>query len=334
MSAKQGKIITFYSYKGGVGRTMILANVAWILASNGKKVLMVDWDLEAPGLHRYFHPFLRDKDLTSTEGLIDFLTDFIDAAFTPPDETEEDDENWHVPFANILRFAVSLDWHFPQKGTIDFVPAGRQGNFYSTHVNSFNWDRFYEIGGGRFLETVKDKMRADYDYILIDSRTGISDTSGICTIQMPDILVVIFSGNDQSILGTAGVITSINKQWQAYNKNNSQRVIFPVFSRTDRTEKNKLDLTRNYVKSKFTPFLQQHLSKTEVEDYWRNVEIPYISWYAYEEVLATFDETLEQRESLLSAIEPFVTFLTNKEVTKLVAPNKKERENILFQFAR
>jgi len=37
---------------------MALANVAWILAANGRRVLVVDWDLESPGLHRFFHPFL------------------------------------------------------------------------------------------------------------------------------------------------------------------------------------------------------------------------------------------------------------------------------------
>ena len=44
-----GRIITFYSYKGGTGRSMALANVAWLLASNGQRVLAIDWDLEAPG---------------------------------------------------------------------------------------------------------------------------------------------------------------------------------------------------------------------------------------------------------------------------------------------
>jgi len=58
-----GEIITFYSYKGGTGRSMALANVAWVLASNGRRVLVIDWDLEAPGLHRYFKPFLLDKEL-------------------------------------------------------------------------------------------------------------------------------------------------------------------------------------------------------------------------------------------------------------------------------
>ena len=38
----EGKIVTFYSFKGGVGRTMALANVAWILASNGLRVLVAD----------------------------------------------------------------------------------------------------------------------------------------------------------------------------------------------------------------------------------------------------------------------------------------------------
>ena len=48
-SQRQGKIVTFYSYKGGTGRTMALANVAWVLASFGHRVLAVDWDLEGAG---------------------------------------------------------------------------------------------------------------------------------------------------------------------------------------------------------------------------------------------------------------------------------------------
>jgi cellulose biosynthesis protein BcsQ len=43
-------ICTFYSYKGGVGRSMALANAAHILAQFGLRVLMIDFDLEAPGL--------------------------------------------------------------------------------------------------------------------------------------------------------------------------------------------------------------------------------------------------------------------------------------------
>ena len=71
--ARRARIVTFYSYKGGTGRSMALANVAWILAAYGKRVLVVDWDLEAPGLHRYLHPFLEDKELKLSDGVIDMV---------------------------------------------------------------------------------------------------------------------------------------------------------------------------------------------------------------------------------------------------------------------
>src|SRR3954462_14549608 len=79
-AAAQGRIITFFSYKGGTGRSMALANVAWLLASAGNRVLVIDWDLEAPGLHRYFEPFLDDKSLEDSTGIIDFVLEFATAA--------------------------------------------------------------------------------------------------------------------------------------------------------------------------------------------------------------------------------------------------------------
>jgi Mrp family chromosome partitioning ATPase len=87
ISRKPGRIITFYSYKGGTGRTMAVSNVAWILASNGYDVLLIDWDLEAPGLHRYLRPFLIDRELVDTPGLIDYMWDTAEVCMTPsPDK--------------------------------------------------------------------------------------------------------------------------------------------------------------------------------------------------------------------------------------------------------
>ncbi len=50
----EGTVVTFYSYKGGVGRSFALANVGTALASWGYRVLCIDWDLDAPGLTHYF----------------------------------------------------------------------------------------------------------------------------------------------------------------------------------------------------------------------------------------------------------------------------------------
>jgi hypothetical protein len=62
---------------------MALANISWILASNGYRVLTIDWDLEAPGLPRFFQPFLDDHVLASTPGLIDFFADYVESAVSP-----------------------------------------------------------------------------------------------------------------------------------------------------------------------------------------------------------------------------------------------------------
>jgi predicted acylesterase/phospholipase RssA/tetratricopeptide (TPR) repeat protein len=81
-------IYTFYSFKGGVGRSMALANIAEAFYLNGLKVVMVDWDLEAPGLESYF--FEREPNASTSEsaplegvdliqsrlGLIDLLTEY------------------------------------------------------------------------------------------------------------------------------------------------------------------------------------------------------------------------------------------------------------------
>src|SRR5438105_13541357 len=77
----KGQILTFYSFKGGVGRTMSLANVATLLAQRRRRVLAIDFDLEAPGLHRYFlNPETefgadRARPATPQLGVIEFFTE-------------------------------------------------------------------------------------------------------------------------------------------------------------------------------------------------------------------------------------------------------------------
>jgi tetratricopeptide (TPR) repeat protein len=303
-----GKIITFYSYKGGTGRSMAVANIAWILASSGKRVLTVDWDLEAPGLHRYYAPFLSDKDLTGSEGLIDLLIEFRDA--TAIGGPEASDDKWHESYADIAAYVVSLDWDFPRGGTLDFLPAGRQGASYSARVNSFDWVEFYERrGGGVFLEAVKERMRADYDYVLIDSRTGVSDTSGICTVQMPDAVVVCFTLNNQGVKGSAAVAHSIYEQRLRKGR---EIDIFPVPMRVEPFEKNKLDLRREYAKDMFKLF-PAYLPPQARAQFQEDTQVKYLPYYAYEEILATFGNRPGESEStsLLAPAERLTAYLTD-----------------------
>jgi WD40 repeat protein len=334
---RKGKVITFYSYKGGTGRSMVLANVAWILASGGKQVLVIDWDLEAPGLHRYFAPFLPDPELTSTDGLIEFVRAYEDKAMTREGPREESPEKWYEPFANILRYAISLEnYTFPEGGGIDLVPAGRQGPLYAPHVNSFNWQNFYErLGGGAFLELVRRRMAAEYDYILIDSRTGVSDTSGICTVQMPDILAVCFTANNQGIQGAAAVAASVRKQWGAAEPPPERPLrIFPVLCRIDPFEKHKLELRQEYAREEFGLFLD-HLSGQQRAGYWGAVEIPYVPYYAYEEILAAFGDRPRRETTLLACLERLTGYLTDGEVNQLrEPPTESQRRSFLAWYER
>src|SRR5260370_34595385 len=83
-------------------------------------------------------------------------------------------------------------------------------------MSAFNWIDFFErLDGRTILLNARDQLRKVYDYILIDSRTGVSDTSGICTVEMPDTLVVCFTLNDQSIIGASGITESVLAQREA-----------------------------------------------------------------------------------------------------------------------
>jgi WD40 repeat protein len=327
MPEPEGRIITFYSYKGGTGRSMILANVAWILASNGKRVLTLDWDLEAPGLHRYFYPFLLDKDIAASDGIINFVDEFKRKAMTPPAPGETLEPDWYVSYANILRYAAALRWDFPPGGRLDFVPAGRQDRSYPEAVNSFDWQEFYaRLGGGKFLEAARQHMKRNYDYTLIDSRTGVSDTSGICTMQFPDDLVICYTLNNQSIRGAAAVAAA------AATARGEALRIFPVPMRVDPFEKDKLDLRRQLAKQMFASF-PAHLQEAEREvSYRANTLVPYIPYYAYEEILATFGDPVPAASgSLLESVERITAFLIGPEF-KAQPVREGLRQRILAEF--
>ncbi|MFL6333967.1 MAG: KGGVGR-motif variant AAA ATPase [Pyrinomonadaceae bacterium] len=321
-----GTIITFYSYKGGTGRSMSLANVAWILASAGNRVLAVDWDLEAPGLHRYFMPFLRDKKLTSTEGLIDFADEYKTKAMTPPPDGRPLAEDWYLAYANLSHYAVQLEWNFDGGGYIDFVPAGRQDDGYSALVNSFNWKTFFtELGGSRLLDVVKDRLRVDYDYILIDSRTGVSDTSGICTVKMPDVLVVCFTLNNQGIEGAASVANSV------YQQRGPAIKIFPVPMRLDNGEKERQETRMAYAKEQFFQFPNDDSFGTK-RQYWKDARVSYVPYYSFEEVLTPFAEKDEKNASMLDSAERLTAFLTTGQITKLTPPPERLRLKKLAEY--
>ncbi|NGZ11754.1 MAG: TIR domain-containing protein [Nitrospira sp. LK70] len=330
-----GKIFTFYSYKGGTGRTMALANIAWILASRGKRVLVIDWDLEAPGLHRYFAPFLSDPKLSETDGLMEFLARYVvDVTKELPEDTALDDK-WYRPYADIKRYAEPIEWQFPDSGGIDIVGAGRQNASYGARVNRFDWDGFYKrFGGGAFLDETVEQMKAAYHYVLIDSRTGISDTSGICTIHLPDALVVFYTLNNQSIEGASGITDHV-----VVNRRGRSKEPFRVWSmatRVELAEKEKLEARRLFARERFAPFLETlaGLGNQQNEDYWGEMEVLYDPFYAYDEILATVADLPGRTNSVLAAFERLCARITNGDVSRLGDVSETKRREALELYSR
>lgn len=183
---------TFYSYKGGVGRTLALANVAAQLAKFGRKVLVVDFDLEAPGLSTLK---LFDRAIDQP-GLIDFVRAYL--------------VNGEVPDASSFVYeckASGPDYSF----NIDIMPAGSGGADYSEAYSSIDWSELYEsMNGFLLMEDLRAQWeRAGYDYVFIDSRTGHTDAGGICTRQLPDAVAVVFFPNLQNLRGLEKTVPSI-----------------------------------------------------------------------------------------------------------------------------
>jgi hypothetical protein len=168
------------------------------------------------------------------------------------------------------------------------------------------------------------------DYILIDSRTGISDTSGICTVQMPDDLVVCYTLNRQSVRGAAAVARSAFEQRRKPDTQPGLRV-WPLATRIELAEKDRLEEARQIARGEFEMFVM-HLPRKEREYYWGRAEILYQPYFAYEEVLAVFADKRHQTNSMLAAFESMVSYFTDGEVMQLGPLPDDQRQEILRQY--
>jgi MinD-like ATPase involved in chromosome partitioning or flagellar assembly len=329
-----GRVVTFYSYKGGTGRSMALANVAWLLALDGRRVLTIDWDLEAPGLHRYFHPFMDDPSQTGTEGLLDFAMHVADVA-AADEALETRNEDFFFQHARLDTFIEPLDCDFlPEGAELGFIGPGRQGPAYGQQLGLFNWHQFYsKLRGRQFIDAALRRLRSHYDYILIDSRTGVSDTAGICTVHVPDVLVVCFTLNDQSILGASAIAEYVRSQRAADESARNFRVL-PVASRVEVvSEHDKRQTALDYAKQAFGPCLGR-MSAAERETYWGQTQLVYLPFYAFEEIPAVFGDDPRAEFSLTTSIRRLASYVVGGGGVREAQLEPSKRKALLQRYLR
>ncbi len=339
---RPAEVVVFYSYKGGTGRSMLLSNVAWLLASVGLRVLVIDWDLEAPGLHRYFKPFLReDPELKETDGVIQWVTDYWYAAVDAPTQSteilvrESANPRHYIKGLSIAHFAGT-------DGGIDFLGPGRQDASYADSVADFDWGQLYEnLKGEEFIRYSKEVLAKDcgYDFVLVDSRTGVSDTSGICTVGLADTLVVCFTYNNQSVIGAANVAADIRRQ--AEQRRSSQTGpetgrtfrVLPVPSRVDDLDPERLERRQRFAWDRFSELLSTEIPRDQQQTYWVNVQIKHQGFFSYEEVLAACVNRPGDPQSVLGSVTQLVRVLTDGAVPEGSALSDVQRRTLRELFA-
>ncbi|MGO8903941.1 MAG: KGGVGR-motif variant AAA ATPase [Isosphaeraceae bacterium] len=211
------QILAFYSFKGGVGRSMAVLNLAYSLAAKGRHVLVLDMDLEAPGLSGFLH---REKEIA------DFakgdMVDLVKWASSVKLPIELSDYPPLTDYAVVVppEKVVSGHGHPSESGRLDIIPVEEERDYYdrlaALDLGKYDQEDLVRTGSVlrdwlkslRFSIEVPDyygpncERTASYNYVLVDSRTGITETGGLCIGPLSDQLVVLTALNDQNIQGT------------------------------------------------------------------------------------------------------------------------------------
>ena len=173
---------------------MAMMNCAAELAKRGRRILVVDFDLEAPGLESFDLPQSKKK----RKGVVDYVTEYLNSNVAP----------------SIEQYVYKSRLDKDSNNELWFMFAGDKTTKYSQKFNSINWQYLYEHRDGFLLfENLKAQWNEhlEPDYVFVDSRTGYTDVGAICTRQLPDAVVFLFFPNEQNLSGLAPIVDYIKK---------------------------------------------------------------------------------------------------------------------------
>lgn len=227
-------IVTFYSYKGGMGRTTTMIAYALSLAANAdeqkrKRVVIIDCDLEAPGYLNFFdlskHNGLRSG---RKNGLVEFISD---AQFTnKPEDLDINDYIINVGLDNENNFAYNnLDniWIVPagnlNEGYTD-LQCGTDRNDYLEGLAKINLSSVQSVI--QYFNLLFDKIKEAIkpDIILIDSRTGFNDIFGTAALYLSSCVVGFFGFSRQTQPGLINLL----KEYYNANNNFKLRLVYSI----------------------------------------------------------------------------------------------------------
>ncbi len=214
-SPKRPLVVTFYSFKGGVGRSTALGLVAGILATRNRRVVMVDFDLEAPGISILFR-----SDAENLNGEQYGVLDYLHQRHLTPEE--------NIPSIESCISQVNL----PTRGELFLVPVGEYDENYIHRLADLDrrtWQHFYQGETNPISQLMEDiKNQLNPDVILIDARPGFNDTSAIALFDLADTAIICFSPTDQSFEGLKWVVQGVRKQREYQGKPDIRFLLTPM----------------------------------------------------------------------------------------------------------
>ena len=290
----EGTVITFYSYKGGVGRTLALANVGALLCRWGYKVLCVDWDLEAPGLHLYFKPWMEAQDRPG-------LADLLDA------QTRQQNPVWQD-------YITQVSFPNPTQ-SLSLMTAGRQDAAYVQKMQSLDWKRLYEEHNlGNYLEDLRSQWKESFDFILVDSRTGITDAGGICTVQLPDLMVLLFTANEQSLYGALDVVNRAKQARDSLPFDRAKLLVLPVAMRFEaRVEYEMAQKWLAMFAEALAPLYAEWAQKDiAAADLLNHTRVPYIPYWSFGEKLPVIEKGTDDPEDIGYSLETLAALVAQR----------------------
>jgi MinD-like ATPase involved in chromosome partitioning or flagellar assembly len=206
------RTVAFYSYKGGVGRTLLAANIGAHLALLGKRVVLIDLDLEAPGLH---YKFNLPADAQPSIGVLGFFQ-AIRSAKQLSGQTD-------------LEIPASLENNSHYKDLAIQIPTEGTGSLWLIPAGPLSienyWAKLAEVDlalwgatdPASLADAAKQLVRyceteLGADVVLVDSRTGVTDTNALGLVAMADEVVAVAVPTDEQLDGLLGVLNRLDRK--------------------------------------------------------------------------------------------------------------------------
>jgi hypothetical protein len=220
-----GEVTTFYSYQGGVGRTMALANLGHLLAQRrAAPILLVDWDLEAPGLHYYF------PAAPEAPGVLDLFE-------ACRDQLQERASRYASDHALAEAVLDAVHWEQYLVRACDDRPlwllrAGRCDGSHAERAAMLDWQAMFDACPALF-RTFAARLARHFAHVLVDARSGRADCAAICTTLLPTRLVLVFAPNRQNLDGLEHLVARATGYRSCHEDEQRQLLVYPLPSRID-----------------------------------------------------------------------------------------------------